>query len=50
VADIYVNGKSKYFNASICTKWAKLDGQTAQHVDRMAVVLDVRESLSPQAP
>ena len=48
MAAIYVNGESKCFNASICTNRTELDGQTAQHVGRMAVVLNEREPLSSQ--
>ena len=46
----HVNSGSTCFSAAIFPDWAELDGQTAQQVGRMAVVLDVREPLSPQAP
>ena len=45
----HVNSGSTCFSAAIFPDWAELDGQTAQQVGRMAVVLDVREPLSPQA-
>jgi len=44
-----VNGESKCFNASICPKLTKLDGQIAQQAGRIRVVPDAGEPLSPQA-
>jgi hypothetical protein len=49
VAVGHVNSGSTCFSAAIFPDWAELDGQTAQQVGRMTVVLDVRELLSPQA-
>jgi hypothetical protein len=45
----YANSGSKCFSAAIRPDSAELDGQTAQRVGRIAVELNAREQLSPQA-